>query len=566
MAQMKLPDGRVISFPDGLQPDQIKKIVAAASQQTDNQPGVGMDMLKSGGTGLAKGVMGMGGMLGDVQQMAGSGAGWLAEKLGAGQETQDMVSGVARRIAVPGLPVQAPTSGQIRQTVEGVTGPMYEPKTTAGKYAETLGEFAPGVLVGPGGIGARVATTATSALGSEAAGQAAQKYWPDAEPYARIGGAIAGGMAPGIARRVVTPLPVSPERAAMANTLKKEGVGLTAGQSSGNETLQYLESELGGGKAARMVEKQGEQFTSAALRRIGETADRASPEVIDRAFTRIGNDFDTLAARNPLPPDPQIATDLVPVITDYTSLVPSSARAPVIQSLANDLVNVAQNGVTGKQYQAYVSRISRMARGTNDPQTKQVLNEMRDILDGAMERHLQATGSADAGAFSKVRNQYRNLIVMEQAATGAGGAADMGLVSPAQLKSATINKHGRRNYARGQGDYAELARAGSATMRPLPNSGTSGRTAARNIGASIPAIIGTLLGSAGGPVTAAVGGLAGASVPYATGRALMSKPAQAYLKNQLLPGKQISPTQRAIINALLAAQSADAPLLPAAGR
>lgn len=176
-----------------------KRARDAAAQQAEPQPqqqspswaDTGMDMLKSAGTGLAKGVMGLGGAVGDVQQMTGDIVGWSANRLGASPETQEMASGIASRMAVPGFAMSAPRSGQIRQTVEGFTGPMYQPQTTAGEYAQTIGEFAPGAAMGPGGLARKAALTVIPAIASETGGQITKGT--AAEPYARFGGALLGG-------------------------------------------------------------------------------------------------------------------------------------------------------------------------------------------------------------------------------------------------------------------------------------------------------------------------------------------------------------------------------------
>jgi hypothetical protein len=454
---------------------------------------------------------------------------------------------------IPRSPINPLTVGNAISDSTGI-GPA---NTTGEKYANTIGQFLPGVLMGRptaniGPMAPKATTAVSAAIGSEAAGQAAENYMPGAEPYARLAGALVGGVAPDVARRIATPFPISADRQHLVDVLRREGVELTPGQSTGRNSLRYAEGELGGGRVAQIMDDQAEQFTAAALRRAGINANRATPDVIDDAFTRLGNEFDGLAARNNLPPDPRIATDVAAVVTDYTNLVPQTARAPAIQGLAQDMLAAAQNGLPGNQYQAITSRLARMVRNTTDPQTRAALNGMRDALDDAMERSLRATGSPDAGALRNVRNQYRNLMVIEQAATGAGENAAQGLVSPSQLRNATVSKQGRRNYARGDGDFAELSRAGEATMKALPNSGTAGRTAARNLGTGITTILGTMLGGATGnlPLTA-LGGLAGAAAPSALGRAMLSGPGRAYLSNQVFAGaRNLTPAQRALISAL----------------
>lgn len=362
-------------------------------------------------------------------------------------------------------------------------------------------------------------------------------------------------------RRAVTPLPVNAERQAAANVLRNEGVDLSAGQLSGSKGLRYAESEIGGNAAENLMERQGEQFTNAALRRAGENAPRATPEVIDRAFNRIGQQFDGLAARNQIVPDQQLANDLQGAVTEYTSLVPEAMRAPVVHNVAQDIIDAMNRGpISGDAYQALRSRLDRAARTSRaDPQLSDALRGLRESLDDAMQRSIAQNNPRDLGRWQQARRQYRNMLVVEKAATGAGENAALGLISPSQLRNATVQQ-GRRSYARGQGDFAELARAGEALMKPMPQSGTAPRLRAQNLGAMIPAILGGGAGAGvGGPVGAMAGAAAGAAAPRIFGSLMMSPVGQRYLSNQLLAGPA-SLRARALAgllstNAALAAQN-----------
>lgn len=78
---------------------------------------------------------------------------------------------------------------------QNVTGPLPQPKTTAGEYARTIGEFAPGAVLGPGGVVKNLTKFGVApAIASETAGQATEGT--KAEPFARLAGALlAGGAA-----------------------------------------------------------------------------------------------------------------------------------------------------------------------------------------------------------------------------------------------------------------------------------------------------------------------------------------------------------------------------------
>lgn len=174
-----------------------KKLGAQPPEQPKPAPqiGVGEDMLKSGASGLAQGAIEIPGMIGDTQQLTGSLAGKAAGWLGAGEETQAKVRDIAARYGVP-IPgvigINAPTSEQITKGVESVTGEFYKPQTTAGEYTHTVARFLPATTVGPGTKAMKFGTAVASGLSSEGAGQATEGT--AVEPYARVAGAILGGV------------------------------------------------------------------------------------------------------------------------------------------------------------------------------------------------------------------------------------------------------------------------------------------------------------------------------------------------------------------------------------
>lgn len=519
------------------------------------QDGRAMDAAKSIGSGLASATIGTLGAAGDLRSLASRGVDKLGEKLGVDLSPIKTVASMSPL----GVYNSLPTSEQVRSTVtDPIVDPNYKPQYTTGEIAKKVAEFAPNAAFG-GGVGGVARNVILPALGSWAGGKLTDS------PYGEIGGALLGGTLPSALRRVATPLPASAERQALAATLRNEGVPLTAGQTSGNKPLQWMESALGdtfgsGGPAARVMENQAEQFTAAALRRAGIDANRATPEVIDHAFQRIGNNFEQVAQRNNVIADRRLGTDLTRVEREYNNVVSPSNRAPVIENTARDIGEMmAQNGghLTGQQYNAITSRLARQARGAAaDAQLQEALHGLRNSLDNAMERSLFRTGnSADMQLLRTARNEYRNMIVLEKAATGAGSNAAEGLISPSQLRNAVVQQS-RRAYGRGQGDFAELARAGEALLKPLPQSGTSPRHNVTHMLQTIGAVVGGAGGAAGGPGSAVAGAVAGLAAPAVAGRALLSRPIQAYLSNQRFAGNgNQNAARERFMNALLSSGS-----------
>lgn len=436
---------------------------------------------------------------------------------------------------------------------------------TTGDAIEMLGMMAPTSRLAQMGV---TATRLPGAVGKYggllldgAAMGAADAFGHDEDPAmgAVSGGAFGAGgqLVGGLLGKVISPFKGSPEREVAAKFLKKEGVDLTAGQRTGNKNLRFAEGEMGGSAATDFMEKQGEQFTAAALKRVGTKANRATPDVIDDTFNRIGNDFEQLSSRNNLVADPQIAQDLTRVDVDYGSVVAPFLRAPVVKNVIDDTLTLLQKQgfMDGRAYQKHTSSLRTLARKTKEPELKSALNEIVESLDDAMERSIAKFNAQDLGAWGKTRKQYRNLMVVEQAATGAGENAATGLISPSALRNATVQKHTRRSYARGKGDFAELARSGEATMKALPDSGTASRLRANMLphllGAGVGAGYG---GTEGGASGALIGGLGGAVAPYAIGRGILSSAGRAYLGNQAA-GKIPLQTKQALARMLAASGS-----------
>jgi hypothetical protein len=482
-------------------------------------------------------VEGIPGTPGDVQQLTGVASDALRSKLGMAEKPGEEPSFLSQvlfgnpRVGQGQLPNTEDVDSVVRQHIGDFN---YTPKTTLGRYGKVGGEFLPNIVGGPGRLATRAATrVALPAIGSEAAGEAAQAYAPGYEPYARAVGAVAGSVAPNVAARAVTPFPAIPERQAAVDTLANEGVNsLTAGQRTGSRGLQNFESEMGGGQADAMLQRQGEQFTSAANRRANINADRATPDVVDAAFTRVGADFDRLSAAANAPFDTQVQNDLLDAVHNYHS---RGGNAPVVEQEMHDIAQTAAlngNHITGDAYQTIRSRLGAHIRATDGP-TAMALRELQESLDDAIGRHMPA---AHMDEWRDARRQYRNLLVLEKASTASQTRGNLGIISPTTLSNADIGQN-RRAYGRGRSDFSELAHAGEGVMRPLPNSGTAARTAARNLIPGVTTVLGAMAGGHfGGSAGGGLGAVVGAAAPRGLGYLTMSQPAQAFLGNQLVRG------------------------------
>jgi hypothetical protein len=144
---------------------------------------VASDVAKSAASGVAQGGINIAGLPGDIAEYGARGIDRLTK-----------IVGKATGIDVQSREDKPPTYGSadIKSLVEKNIGELHKPETTAGKYAETVGEFVPAALMGPGGVARNVVTQAViPGLAAEGASQATEGS--AIQPYAKAAAAIAAG-------------------------------------------------------------------------------------------------------------------------------------------------------------------------------------------------------------------------------------------------------------------------------------------------------------------------------------------------------------------------------------
>jgi hypothetical protein len=186
---------QTVTVDDGflkLTPEQQNSTVeeiyqSISKQKTGARSGSAVgDVGRSLNAGLNRGADALIGLPGDVWH----GARWLANK------AINTAAGLPGNQPEDEIHDFLPTSESLRKRREGNVGPDYQPEATPGKYAQTIGEFLPGAALAPEeslGKGL-VKFGVIPGAASEAAGQATEGT--PLEPYARVAGAVAGGLAP----------------------------------------------------------------------------------------------------------------------------------------------------------------------------------------------------------------------------------------------------------------------------------------------------------------------------------------------------------------------------------
>lgn len=203
MPVVKMPDGTNVSFPDDMPNDQIKGMIAskfpeAVPQQaaTQSMPQstalqTAGDVVASGASGAVRGTADLLGTPGTIGDALNSGMGWALKKgyqavTGSDPSPGSFFAGSAIPSSVVGGDAMR---GYASAATNGASD--YQPKTTAGEYARTLGEFAPAAALGGLNPANMLRGAVLPAAASEGAGQATEGT--ALEPYARVAGAILGG-------------------------------------------------------------------------------------------------------------------------------------------------------------------------------------------------------------------------------------------------------------------------------------------------------------------------------------------------------------------------------------
>lgn len=441
----------------------------------------------------------------------------------------DVLAGNANAaLGIDGKGGQSPEGQQFQSELSAdALGPVL---STGGQIAGAGAQ----ALLTPNVAMSTIPRAAVTGLGMSTANTAAQSYFndgtlpslPELIPGA-IFGTIAGAGGAALGKVLQQPR-LNPAKAKNADILQKEGVDITAGQASGDFKMMRQEGAANG--AWEFIQKQGEQFSKAALKRANIISDTGHVDeaTLNAAFAKTGEQMDALAARNNLifkakfDPDRGFTyplLDEVRGIAEKYRKAFGTNKAPIIDETVSEISKAIKEGVlTGQKFQEITSGLGDAARANKDLTT--TAHEMRMALANAMEDYIVSTNSADAGLWKAVNRQYSNQLIIENALGRAGAASGEGLITPQSLGAATKAVRGTRAFVRGRTDMDELAKAGAAAMKPLniqsmnPQALMSYITS--RIATATPALAGVGYGMAGGSpalaATAIGGSLAGMGI------------------------------------------------------
>lgn len=260
--------------------DPIVTPAAAAPSIWDRAKSTAADVAQALPTGVIKGAIGLVGLPGLAAQGVGAVADMGAEFI-TGQPVPQKIKDNAPAVSV--------SPDRLTRDFETATGKLYVPQTTAGKFAQAVGEFVPSA---GRGVANQLRFAVAPGIASEAVGQATQGT--SAEPYARAGAAIlAGGAASMVGRGRGAPAALAPALAGVDDAALSSARNLVEEATQRGVTLTWDEAinqvTKGGtnlGAVRRVVEQSPEG--AAVLRPIMAERPQQIAQAAGRAFDDLG--------------------------------------------------------------------------------------------------------------------------------------------------------------------------------------------------------------------------------------------------------------------------------------
>jgi hypothetical protein len=458
-----------------------------AAHRVASAQGVGYaeDVARTIPSGLVRGVTSMLGAPADLTNLAFRGMEYLDQKIRGETDEQYARRITERKASAPfdASKLLEPFTGRtIKGAVEeNLTGPLYEPQTTPGKYVNTAAEFVPGALLGPGGMARKaISYGVLPGVASEAAGQVTQGS--AAEPWARGGAALLAGGGAAVWNR-----PNSAGR-----TLQEATQGVTDAQMNAAEQLFQHAQQMGSPitRAEALQQVTGGATRLGDVQRVVEGSGQMRPFFAERAGR---NETAAREAFNALEPNPTNAPSSIgPAVGRSAEDTIEGVRGAINRRTEPLYRDLEQRYLTPQDW-AVVSADPVFQEGLRrvrtdpwiGPQVAHLPDNNARVID-AVKKQLDETGRNLRDPMSgTARNNYAASIV-EQGNRPAVAAADTATGSTATQAGSyetarAIQEDLRRRYLEPlkQGPLGKLADKDLATRQamealfprnPLPNS------------------------------------------------------------------------------------------------
>lgn len=268
----------------------------------------------------------------------------------------------------------------------------------------------------------KVANAATrTAAGATVGGVSAGLIDPnEAATGAVLGGALPGAVKLAGAAGKALASEVSPEVSALYKKAKDLGIDIPADRIVNSKPLNAVASSLNyvplSGRAGT-EEKMVSQLNRALTRTFGQDSDNVT-SALRKASTSLGDKFEVTLKSNTVKADDELMNDLASNIGKANKELGADG-AKIIGNMADEIMSkIGANGDIDGQA-AYNIKKSLDRIGNRNTSEAFYAREMKKSLMGALNRSL---GPDEAAAFTKVRQQYGNMLDMEGLAqNGAEG-------------------------------------------------------------------------------------------------------------------------------------------------
>lgn len=266
------------------------------------------------------------------------------------------------------------------------------------------------------------------------------------------------------------------QRTAQARAAQ-QGFRTTPGQSSGSRVLQQLEAKLESqpvtsGPFFDIKSNNQRLLNRRMAESIGEQADELSPAVLDAAYTRMADVFDSVADDIPRAVDPdRFLQRLSQVEADNEGML---TQGLMDNPLVRRYFTLAANGQpTGAQLNNLQSQLGKAAQSMRmtDPAQAQALREVQHLILDDIGAGLAPEARA---TFSQARDQYRYLSMLADKPNTLNPGT--GHVSGPNLAN-TLQRTDRTGYSLGRNDSPlyDAVRFSKAFPAVVGNSGTATR-------------------------------------------------------------------------------------------
>lgn len=497
---------------------------------------IAKDIAMAGTKGAVSSVTGAADLPAYATQGALAGIDFINEKVLGREPTSDTFKGAVKDTLRRSLPIVGDlydfTEPQAGKKAEELMPSVmnYEPQTETAKVTERVMEFLP--FAGKNVITMGVLPAVTSYYAGEMKGV---KGTPLQLPV-EIATAV---FSPSVAKAVISPRggDLTGITKKYVDVLKKEKVVPSAGQIFDDDQLKAFESVT---KQGRDYTQQAyDNFSRAALKRIGIASDRADEKDLERVYREMGRVFDNTigslqtSGGKKIVPSKQQIDEIVETITEYKSNQPQMLAKPVYGQILRAFKRSYETGqsLSGNQIKRFHRLLNKNTRLGNEDG-----DLARDLLPIVKQMIFDNLGEEAKKAFIANNRRYRDFIAIEKTLERGDGLYE-GIVYPLKLANATQTVYKRENLF-GKSDLGQLAKAGASVMKRLPQTGSAPRLGGMqgNQDALRGGAAGFMLDPSD-PNIALAGGLLGSAVPYAKGRLLGRPDVQEYMKNQLI-GRQ----------------------------